>query len=75
MNPECLFVLDHYNDYISGELSPEKASRVEEHVRICPNCESFLTRYQAVQGRAVGLLKIPAPSSLRESIHSLMEKV
>ena len=75
MNPECIFVLDHYNDYISGELSPENASRVEEHIKICPNCEVFLGKAFKIHGRTLGLLRVPAPQALRNSISSLFDKV
>lgn len=75
MSPECLFVLDHYNDYISGELGAEKIDRVEEHIRSCPNCEVFLGKATAIHTKTIGLLRIPAPASLRESISTLMEKV
>ncbi len=75
MSPECLFVLDHYNDYISGELAPEKISRVEDHIKACPNCEIFLGKFTRIHSRTVGLLRAPAPPALRKSISSLLEKV
>jgi len=75
MSPECLFVLDHYNDYISRELDSTGVERVETHMRNCPNCDLFLGRATAIHGRTVELLRIPAPTSLRESISSLLEKV
>lgn len=75
MNPECIFVLNHYNDYISGELVAEKVSRVEDHLRTCPNCENFLGKVSRIHGRTVGLLRVPAPHTLRKSISSLLEKV
>ena len=74
MSPECIFVLDHYNDYISGELGQDKIDRVEKHIRICPNCDIFLGKFKAIHAKTVGLLRIPAPTSLRESISTLMEK-
>ncbi|MCP4647851.1 MAG: hypothetical protein GY852_09010 [bacterium] len=74
MSPECLFVLDHYNDYISGELDIKKTYRVETHIKNCPNCEIFLGHATALHCRTVDLLRIPAPPSLRESISDLMEK-
>lgn len=75
MSPECVFVLENYNDYISGELDPAGVSRVERHMAVCPNCDVFLKRFSAVHNRTVDLLRIPAPDSLRESIADLMEKV
>ena len=74
MSPECLFVLDNYNDYISGELDPDRVSRVEAHIRSCPNCEIFLGKASRIQGRTAGLLRIPAPQNLRSSISTLLEK-
>jgi ribosomal protein S27AE len=74
MSPECFFVLDHYNDYISGELDTVKADRVLKHMKTCPNCDVFLGRAAAIHGRTVELLRIPAPPALRKSISSLMEK-
>ncbi len=74
MSPECIFVLDHYNDYISGELLPENATRVENHIRSCPNCEEFLGRAFKIHGRTVGLLRTPAPLSLRNSISNLFDE-
>lgn len=75
MSPECIFVLDHYNDYISGELDPGKISRVEDHIKACPNCEIFLGKASRIHGRTVGLLRIPAPRALKKSISSLFDKV
>ncbi len=75
MSPDCVFVLNHYNDYISGELDRENVTRVEDHIRICPNCEIFLGKAAAVHNRTVGLLRIHAPLSLRNSISSLIEKI
>jgi len=74
MGPECIFVLDHYNDYISGELDNEASERVEKHISTCPNCDLFLGRFAALNGRTAQLLRIPAPHGLRQSISKMMEK-
>lgn len=74
MSPECVFVLDHYNDYISGELTPEKITRVEDHLMSCPKCEKFLGRAFRIHGHTVDLLRIPAPQVLRKSISNLLDK-
>ncbi|HOP25636.1 MAG TPA: zf-HC2 domain-containing protein [Candidatus Sabulitectum sp.] len=74
MGPECLFVLDNYNDYVSGELDRDSSARVERHISVCPNCETFLGRYMALHGKTVQLLRIPAPTSLKDSIARMMEK-
>lgn len=74
MSPDCLFVIKHYNDYISNELEDEKVKRVEKHLRECPNCETFLRQTKAFHSKAINLLRIPAPAKLKESISSLFEK-
>jgi len=74
MSPECAFVLDHYNDYISGELVAGEVARVEDHIKSCPNCEKFLGKASRLHGRTVGLLRTSAPLTLRNSISSLLDK-
>ncbi len=74
MSPECIFVLDHYNDYISGELAQGKVARVENHLKSCPNCERFLGKASKLHGRTVGLLRTSAPQALRSSITSMLDK-
>ncbi len=74
MDPECIFVLDHYNDYISGELHPDKIERVEKHLKLCPNCENFLSKAFQIHGRTIDLLKrVPAPKTLKKSISDLFD--
>lgn len=74
MSPDCLFVIKHYNDYISNELEADKVERVEKHLRECPNCETFLRQTKAFHSKAISLLRIPAPPTLKESISALFEK-
>lgn len=73
MSPECLFVLDNYNDYISGELEPDKVRQVEEHIKACPNCDIFIGRALKTLVRTVELLRISAPVDLKNSITTLLE--
>jgi len=74
MSPDCLFVIKHYNDYISNELEPNKIERVENHLKKCPNCEVFLRQTKALHSKTISLLRIPAPSTLKKSISTLFEK-
>lgn len=75
MGPECFFVLDNYNDYLSGELDDESVKRIEKHIRVCPNCDVLLGKAIAFRGRTLALLRVPAPRALKESISALMEKI
>jgi anti-sigma factor RsiW len=75
MGPECIFVIDHYNDYISGELDTEGTARVKKHISACPNCDVFLGRFVAFHGKTVQLLRVQAPPSLKQSISKLIDKI
>ncbi len=74
MSPDCLFVIKHYNDYISNELEANKVERVENHLKKCPNCEVFLRQTKAFHSKTIDLLRVAAPSTLKESISTLFEK-
>ncbi|MGH2952747.1 MAG: anti-sigma factor family protein [Solirubrobacterales bacterium] len=46
----------HLSEYMDQELGPQQASRVEEHVSICPHCQRVLaTLRRTLQGlRSLG---------------------
>ncbi len=75
MGPECQFVFEHYNDYISGELDEHQSVRIERHIEHCGKCELFLGKYSALHMKTVKLLRVSAPSSLKTSISELMAKI
>ena len=50
-NPqECEHVRATFSDYLDGDLPPEEAVRLEEHVGICPRCRQALTNLRFTLG-------------------------
>ena len=68
---ECVAML---TDYLEGVLSAADRARFENHLRLCPNCDTYHTKFR----RAVDLARAaghsepaqpaPAPSTLIQSI-------
>ena len=42
----CREVADFLADYLNGELPERERGRFEEHLRVCPNCVSYLAIYR-----------------------------
>jgi anti-sigma factor RsiW len=49
----CREVTDALNDYLSGELSPERHAELEGHLAPCADCTNYVAAYK----KAVMLLK------------------
>jgi anti-sigma factor RsiW len=46
------------SDHLDGDLTPAARTRMERHVRDCPECEALLAGLRAV---VAGLGRLPAP--------------
>jgi predicted anti-sigma-YlaC factor YlaD len=42
----CREFTDFIGEYLSGELSAQTQAVFEEHLRLCVNCERYLTGYE-----------------------------
>ncbi len=42
----CREFADFIADYLSGELPPDSRAAFEHHLRLCANCERYLTGYK-----------------------------
>ena len=42
----CRELADFIADYLSGELSPDVRGTFERHLRVCPNCTTYLAAYR-----------------------------
>ncbi len=42
----CKEITDLMLDYVMGQLDPKAASAFEKHLRLCPDCHSFLNTYK-----------------------------
>lgn len=44
--PTCKEAHDFLFDYVDGSLSPSLAKQFELHIRVCPNCATYLNQYR-----------------------------
>lgn len=42
----CQEITELILDYITGELDSKTVSALEEHLRLCPDCDAFLKTYK-----------------------------
>jgi predicted anti-sigma-YlaC factor YlaD len=42
----CRELTDFIMDYLSGDMSPALADVFERHLKLCPNCRTYLTNYE-----------------------------
>lgn len=43
----CQDMIDFLMDYVEGELPQEQATRLDEHLALCPECEDYLKSYKS----------------------------
>lgn len=51
---------EHWAEYLYGEASPGTRARLEAHLRVCPDCQHQLARWQGVRA-ALDAWELPAP--------------
>jgi anti-sigma factor RsiW len=69
----CREFADCLMDGLSGELDPDSGSAFEEHLRLCTNCERYLTSYKesvALGKHAFDDEHATAPSTVPENLVS-----
>jgi len=54
---KCAKAKKDISEYIDGELSVDRASSLEEHLKACPGCQSLLEDFRQIKERAGRLLK------------------
>ncbi len=54
---KCAKAKKYISEYIDGELSMDRASSLEEHLKACPGCQSLLEDFRQIKERAGRLLK------------------
>jgi tetratricopeptide (TPR) repeat protein len=57
MTMKCAKAKKYISEYIDGDLSRNKASSLEKHLKACPDCQSQLEDFQQIKERAGRLLK------------------
>ncbi|MEO7271513.1 MAG: zf-HC2 domain-containing protein [Vicinamibacterales bacterium] len=48
----CRDAIEVLNDFLSGELTPERGADVERHLNACVDCTNYLASHQHTQGLA-----------------------
>jgi anti-sigma factor RsiW len=63
----CQRVTALIRDYLAGELAPEIAAALEEHLHACPDCTAFINTYKRTTQalRSVRYENIPAEMQSR----------
>jgi anti-sigma factor RsiW len=61
-------------DFVSGELSPEMAERIQKHLRCCPPCEIYLETYQLTIRLTRRLPCTPLPPELAGRLRTVLEE-
>ena len=53
----CQRVTAMIRDYLAGELAPEIAAALQEHLRDCPDCTAFINTYRRTTRRTTQALQ------------------
>ena len=60
----CREMIDSLDDFVSGELPPERQQGCKEHLDVCPPCVAVLESYQVTIRLARQLPPAPVPDRL-----------
>jgi hypothetical protein len=65
----CCDVTERLLDLMLGEVEPEEAARLEDHIRYCTCCGPFVRTY----GKVEGLVKIALGGGVEEAVVADLE--
>ena len=46
MTPTCQQLIDFLDDYVAGDLPPDRAEGFESHLSRCPSCVAYVASYR-----------------------------
>jgi anti-sigma factor RsiW len=61
-------------DYIGGELPPDEAERIRQHLDFCPPCVCYIETYQLTITLMRHLPQEPPPAALLDRLRAAMEE-
>ena len=64
----CKEVAQFLGDYVSGRLTVRVRRKSAEHLRICPDCVSFLNTYRSTIAATSKLRADRLPAKVRDSV-------
>jgi anti-sigma factor (TIGR02949 family) len=74
----CQRVTAMIRDYLTGELAPEIAAALEEHLRDCPDCTAFISTYkrttQALQSICYDDIPVEMQSRVRQFLRAKIKR-
>lgn len=59
-------------DYISGELSPDRHEPLMEHLDDCPYCRKYFDQTKSIQATLKAALQYSVPADLQNSVRDLL---
>ena len=72
--PTCKELADLVLDYLNGSLNPSLKRAFQRHLRVCPDCVSFLNTYKKTVEVTRSVTPDAIPSEVRESILTFLRK-
>ena len=74
----CQRVTGMIRDYLAGELAPEIAAALEEHLHDCPDCTAFISTYkrtsQALQSVRYEDIPVEMQSRVRQFLRAKIKR-
>jgi len=62
-------------DFVSGELAPEYRAHLEEHLRLCPPCVTYMETYRITIQLTRRLPCVPPPPELVRRLRQAVEAI
>jgi hypothetical protein len=73
-NKTCKQIADLVYAYLDDRLKPTVKRDFQQHLRICPDCVSFLNTYKKTVGMTRSLRAEDMPSKVRENILDFLRR-
>jgi hypothetical protein len=73
-NKTCKQITDLVYAYLNDRLKPTVKRDFQQHLRICPDCASFLNTYKKTVGMTRSLRAEDMPSKVRENILDFLRR-
>ncbi len=70
----CKECVDLLGDYVEGNLPPDRAKALEDHLSMCPPCITFVRTYKATRKLCRAALAREMPGELKHSLSTFLSK-
>ena len=70
-SPECRELRRSASDYIDGDSPEPLSARIQRHLGLCRECDSWVNSLRRTVGLLRGMPKKEAPESLKASIRDM----